>query len=52
MFKNVYLLNITNGRFTIPAEIRHKFGFFGKKVEIEANVQDGKIILDFTKNKK
>ena len=52
MINKVYAVKITNGRFTIPVEIRRKFGFFGKKVEVEADIQNDKLFIDFKKIKK
>jgi len=52
VINKIYTIKVTKGRFTIPVEIRRKFGFFGKKVEVEADIQNDKLFIDFKKIKK
>ncbi|KKP40445.1 MAG: hypothetical protein UR29_C0002G0099 [Candidatus Woesebacteria bacterium GW2011_GWC2_33_12] len=52
MINKTYTVKVTNGRFTIPVEIRRKFGFLGKKVELKANYDDDKLFIDFKKIKR
>lgn len=47
MINNVYTVKITNGRLTIPVEIRKKFGFLGKRAKVDADMKNGGLFLDF-----
>lgn len=46
-----YIVKVTNGRLTIPVEIRREFGFLGKKIKINVEIKNGALVLDFKKIK-
>jgi len=52
MINKTYTVKVTNGRFTIPVEIRRKFGFLGKKIQLDAMLQNSGLLVDFKKIKK